>query len=460
MGAGGYLQLVNGTPYAWKKVDHWTYQMNDATFSHHIAPFSTNTVYFEFQEPSAGNWFDCEAWMEYQMEGTSHRFRIWANRKHGLKLVLRLVGMNTVNNAQGEDIDLGFVQSPAPAPRFNGVTCIIAGRSGAFVTNASRNPLNHKDWMARALWGIGDLTLREVCIPGTHNSGMFKSSWSTTLGVRGNVLNQTQSIRGQLDLGVRSFDLRPALDEDGKWFYVHHISKIDGVGYQGALGEWIGYIVNQVNEFSRENAEVIILNISHGLNIHQGYRGFDQGDWERLFKEELDRLENRYVASPGEDITRVPIRKLVDGGRKAAVIVRFDYSDDDKNGPTLGGRHGNGYFYKHNFPQVDDYANANDPETLITNQVDKMKAHRNNERPIDGQVFVMGWAMTQKNFGDVSVGPSLWEWAWYAMMPRLGVLYDKCFGRCFPNIIGLDCVQTTDALAICFAINEWQYSKR
>lgn len=393
------------------------------------------------------------------MEGTSYRFRIWANRRHSPKLVLRLVGMNTVNNAQGTDIDLGFVASPAAPPRFNGVLCIIAGRSGAFVTSGAREPLNHKDWMSRARWAIGERTLREICIPGTHNSGMFKSTWSTTLGVRGNVLNQTKDIKTQLELGVRSFDIRPALDKDGKWFYAHHISKIDEIGYQGALGEWIGYIVNHINEFSRDNAEVVMLNISHGLNIHAGFRGFSQGDWERLFKEELDRLENRYVASRGEDLTRVTINKLTDSGKKAAVIIRFDYAEDNKNGPALGSRHGNGYFYSHNFPQVDDYANANDPETLIDNQVEKMKAHRNKGRPIDGEVFVMGWAMTQKNFGDVSAGPSLWEWAWDAMTPRLGILYDKCFGRCFPNIIGLDCVEKTDALAIAFAINEWQYSK-
>jgi len=142
----------------------------------------TNTVYFEFSQPAFGNSSDDEAWADYQMEGTNFRFRLWANARSGQpKIILRLTGMNTVSNHQHDEINLGFRSNPTSGTVFNGVTCVIAGRDGAFVTT-SPNPLNHKDWMARWRSWIGDLSLRELCIPVTHNSGMFRSSSKTLFG--------------------------------------------------------------------------------------------------------------------------------------------------------------------------------------------------------------------------------------------------------------------------------------
>ncbi|KAK0622397.1 PLC-like phosphodiesterase [Immersiella caudata] len=472
MGAGGYLKLVNGTPYAWKKVDGHRHQMNDATFSDHIGAFSTNTVYFEFHNPALGNWFDSEAWITYEMEGTNFRFCIWCHRKeNGPRIILQLICMNTVTNKEGDKIDLGWVENPASSWKFNGVSCIISGRDGAFVTSAARNPLVHKNWMSRELHTIGGLTLREICIPGTHNSGMFKVSWRTPIAHKFVTQNQSRSIKEQLELelGVRFFDLRPAFDEDGKWFYAHHISYLDKkLEYQGALGDWIGYMVNQINEFTRDHKEIIILNISHALNIHTGYKPFDHWTWVKLFKDELDRLENLFVADPGEDITKIKLGDMLDSGRRAAVIIRMDYDQPSGNDQhRVGERHGRGYFYKHNFPLFDEYADANDAETLIDDQVKKMKAQRNHMSPVDGKVFMMSWALTQHTEDAIKAiaagaffGPDLMEWARHSMTPRLGVLYDRCFGRCFPNVIGLDGVETTDGLAMTFAINEWQRSKR
>ncbi|KAM7207861.1 PLC-like phosphodiesterase, TIM beta/alpha-barrel-containing domain containing protein [Naviculisporaceae sp. PSN 640] len=463
---GGYLKLVNGTPYAWRKQETYQYQMNEATWYDYIGPFSTNTVYFEFQDPAFGNLADDEAWAYYQMEGTPYKFCLWANNKGGEpKIILQLTDMNSVSNHKNDKIKIGWRTNPARGDIFNGVTCIIAGHDGGFFTT-SQNPLHHKAWMARSLHVIGDRTLREICLPASHNSGMFKITAKASPAYEDYVLCQSRSIADQLALGVRFFDIRPVLDKKGEWFYTGHYSYSARLGWIGGSGDWMGYIVEQINEFTRDHAEVIVLNISHAYNIQHGWRDFNQGDWERLFKADLDRLNYLYRASHAEqDLTRLTVKELTANGTKAAVILRFNCNKFDKDAVdlTVGGRHGNGYFYYNNFPLFDQYAEADTPNALVKDQMKKLGERRDRgNNPGEGEVFMMNWALTPTGNASsaVHIYPSLHTWASDYMTPRLGELYDKLWGRVFPNLIAMDYIETTDALAMCVAINEWQKSKR
>jgi len=227
----------------------------------------------------------------------------------------------------------------------------------------------------------------------------------------------------------------------------------------------MGYIVDQINEFTSHNAEVVILNISHAYNIAADYREFTQSDWERFFSADLDRLNNLYRAShPNEDLTRLSINTLTNNGTQAAVILRFNCNQNDSSNPvdlTVSNRHGAGYFYYNSFPLFDEYANTDTPKAVIDNQITKMGQKRDNASPKEGEWFMLGFALTQTETWDVVLGlyPPLLDWARHSMNPRVGELYDRCWGRCFPKIISLDCVEGTDALAMCVAINESQRSK-
>ena len=304
--------------------------------------------------------------------------------------------------------------------------------------------------MAHSLSTIGDLTLREICMPGSHNAGMSVSRYSTKLGLDKVVLCQSRSVAEQLAYGVRYFDIRPI--GRGPEFETGHYSKNDTFGWQGASGQTMDEIVKQINAFTRENHEVIILNVTHSYQADSdvGFRDLHERDWGDLFNSSFDRLESLYHASsPDVDLSRVKIRELTQDGKKAAVIVRFGWNGGN---PKYGDRLGKGYFLSHNLPIYDEYADKNDPDQLMDDQFGKLQRERGGKAPHDGQMFCIGWALTPKGFMDV-MGPSLMEWARNYMTPRLGVLFEKSNKSCYPNILGMDGIETTDALAASVAIN-------
>jgi hypothetical protein len=119
-------------------------------------------------------------------------------------------------------------------------------------------------WMSDCLHHIGSMQLRDICIPATHDSGMSKLTWCTQLGTENNSLTQTHDIAGQLQLGIRQFDIRPALEPDNT-FWSYHVSESDLLGWQGGRGQSLAEIIEQVNAFTVRNPEIIILDISHAI---------------------------------------------------------------------------------------------------------------------------------------------------------------------------------------------------
>lgn len=91
------------------------------------------------------------------------------------------------------------------------------------------------------------------------------------------VLTQTRSILDQLHLGVRHLDIRatyavlpnsfrsPLSTTETGWYCGHYTPEDQrfGVGWQGGSGASIDEVVEQVNEYTRDHGELIILKISH-----------------------------------------------------------------------------------------------------------------------------------------------------------------------------------------------------
>ena len=277
------------------------------------------------------------------------------------------------------------------------------------------------------------------------------------LGLSKAVICQSRSIAEQLTYGVRYFDIRPV--GRGPEYETGHYSKIDKIGWQGASGQTMDEIVKQINAFTQENHEIIILNISHAYHADSdvGFRDLHNRDWEDLFNSSFDRLEALYHAtSPDVDLSRVKIRELTQDGKKAAVIVRLGYYRTDGNAPThthMAERLGKGYFWPENLPIFDQYADKDDPNQLVDDQFAKLQRERGGKTPAEGEVFCIGWALTQEKIMDAAFGASLLDWARDAMTPRLGVLFEKSSKTCYPNIIGMDGVESTDGLAVSVAIN-------
>ena len=103
-------------------------------------------------------------------------------------------------------------------------------------------------WMHDNLATLGDLPIGELCIPGSHNSGMSIIQSETFFSLSSATKTQTLPIESQLHLGVRYFDVRPCL-LDGK-FYTGHYSNLPVVGWQGANGESMDSIIETLNRYT------------------------------------------------------------------------------------------------------------------------------------------------------------------------------------------------------------------
>ena len=127
---------------------------------------------------------------------------------------------------------------------------------------------NPASWMAAEFFPAkGNLTLKDVVIPGSHDAGL-----SVLNGVGGqqsgtinecNTLTQVQNIGKQLNAGMRMFDLR--IGTYKKQLYTKHCAADcmqDAIG--GAYGEKLSNILTSVKEFlKKNNKEFVIITFSH-----------------------------------------------------------------------------------------------------------------------------------------------------------------------------------------------------
>ena len=124
---------------------------------------------------------------------------------------------------------------------------------------AQTNIGDMSSWMQDSMSTIGTKTLNDMCIPGSHDSGMSVSNNGTIGAAPCNTQTQTQSILGQLNLGARYFDIRPIVGS-GQYFTGHYSHVNSVLGMQGARGESIPDIISDINNFTATNNELIILN--------------------------------------------------------------------------------------------------------------------------------------------------------------------------------------------------------
>src|SRR6202012_5063935 len=128
---------------------------------------------------------------------------------------------------------------------------------------------NPARWMEDVLFQTkGELTLKDIVIPGAHDAGM--SALNGIGGRQGNssinpcnTLTQTQNIGKQLNAGIRMFDIRVGSFKNS--IYTKHSASdcmADAIG--GGYGERFKDIVDSVKAFlSRNRKEFIILTFSH-----------------------------------------------------------------------------------------------------------------------------------------------------------------------------------------------------
>lgn len=193
----------------------------------------------------------------------------------------------------------------------------------------SKQIFDTANWMRDNLKDLGNVSLDELCLPGSHNAGMSEKKFSFGFGSRNNTLTQTINIRKQLDLGIRYFDIRPVRFKNK--YYCGHGQTVKGLGYQGTLGQSINEVIDNINEFtSGDRRELVMIDICHCEVLFSAddslfftTREYTHNDWNELF-DLLNRLNNKLTihdVSSDEMLTKNTLSSLLKNSSKVIVFI-------------------------------------------------------------------------------------------------------------------------------------------
>lgn len=463
MGQGGQFQLMNYTPYNWVKTSEHSYQMNNWTLPAQIPAWSSEQVYVEWGASIGSNVWDDAADSTYSIQGTGTTFtlsaRAVASTGTQAGYFHLVVQMGSVQGL------LGWVQ--------NGTTTFaLAGLSGGWCWTG----MNGSSWMQDNLSLLGNRTLREIAIPGAHDAGMSMNAGSTAGGNTYNTQAQSLNIAGQLAQGTRFFDIRPVLS--GGQYVTGHYSNLQpsiatislGNTWQGANGESIQSIISDINTFTSQQKELVILDLSHSLDTDVGnssYCSFTTEQYATLLKQ-MQSLNHLFI-STASDLTQLTLSEFIGGGSSAVVIiVEEDYQfeagsdsipgiqpmvsippQDDINSLALSGL--SGVYPKSSFNIVNEYADTDTLSTMISDQFTKMASNT-------GNYFLLSWTLTQDTQDAIGLGPSILQLGLQAneALPS-NLLGQNHTG--FPNIILTDNIQnpqsTTVAMCVHWSVGQY-----
>jgi hypothetical protein len=441
MGQGGNLTLVNGTKYDWVRTYQHAARMSTWEFPMRVAAGSSVSVYVEWEaghfSPGSGS----EGDVSYTLEGLpdAAHFQVQARSTTEFMLQLWLENLTTTNYAQGQTIPLGWDWNK----NYSGghVALVLAGASGSFLVSGPQSGA----WLQNSLGLLGAQPLLHLCLPGAHDAGMSICVRETTGARPCNTITQAGSVGQQLQRGVRYFDIRPIIG--GQQYRTGHYSKVLG-WWQGGNGQDIDAIIDELNAYTTDHAELIILNLSHDLNTDLGaksYAPFTQDEWNSLV-EKLRKINHLFVRDT-LDLSRLTLHDFIGHGQAAVVLIV------EPGYVYLGADLGRGFYPYSSFSVYNAYADSNDLATMATDQLTKLRQIRAepNSRP-----FLLSWTLTQSGYQATNcfsgLTASIRELASVANPQVYLQLPGACTPQSYPNIIYLDDVQDASPAALALAV--------
>ena len=314
-------------------------------------------------------------------------------------------------------------------------------------------------WMQNNLGLLGSRTLRQICMPGTHDAGMSTIASGTLFSDSCNTQTQTSGILGQMQAGSRYFDIRPVIS--GGQYLTGHYSDI-GSGstntWQGGNGQSIQSIISDINTFTASNGELIILNLSADLDTDLGngsYAPFTQVQWNTLLSILQSGISNLFVynASGSSDLSTLPLNTYIGNGNAAVVVI----VSPGASGISLGSYANQGFYPAANFPSYNVYSDTNDLNTMTSDQFSKMQAQRTNP---DSVFFLLSWTLTQDSLQAAACpitggsSTSILDLANTANA-QLSQILPACTSQSYPNVIYIDNIQSSlNVAALAMQINQ------
>ena len=220
-------------------------------------------------------------------------------------------------------------------------TVLTESAKGSIKLPSLYTPINGSNWVTPL---EGSIYLNQLSIPGTHDAATYDEvGVEINLGLVKPTLSigktQELSLQEQWNMGIRAFDLRPAINEDSGELEIYH-----GIARCNVLFEdVIKMIIAELDSNPQELAIIInrhendtFLSSSFGKNV-------DDTDWATAMAELLEKYEG-YMIEYDPELT-------VDDCRGHILFMNRDYYSYTKaDGSTyvpLGARIGFGYGWNH-----------------------------------------------------------------------------------------------------------------
>lgn len=292
-------------------------------------------------------------------------------------------------------------------------------------------------------------TLSQICLPGSHDAGMYTLTKSTFWSNSCNTQTQLIDIGSQLNSGVRYFDLRPTVWDQSSEMYLGHFSSSSGG--QGSLGQDMTSALQQVKNFAsnaNNSQEIVILKFSHYTTQD------DSGFGTTLKKSLLDNYINPILGSVmyknsyyGVNLGSQTLQSIIDSGQR--VICVFDDFSNYIN-PAAGIFSFGNPNSHNNYCLYDEYANTQFYAKMVDDQVGKWQSFAAG----NGNMFLFSFTLTATMGG--TTGDCVLAMAAMANPRLTGVLaYYKAANsiNSIPNILYIDSVSNINAINSAYYIN-------
>ncbi len=262
-------------------------------------------------------------------------------------------------------------------------------------SSSYKNQCNDKlynRWMSKTA-KVQKSSIMEITIPGAHDAGMGKISSCSDYAGKDVTQTQDRSFIQMLNSGIRYFDIRPIIDQEGKMYLGHYTwvgRDIDLIVHkftlrnEGCLGYSMDEMLDDVRSFvstpQPDNKEIIILNLDHFKNFKKydnKNSHFDKKDLDQLKSKIVSKLDG-YLIKGNTDFLKKPINTLTKTGAK--VIVTFHAEGYDGSDGIYSQKYLNLY---------DEYSKTNDFNKMKADQFKKMTDHSTSK------YFLLSWTLTQ-----------------------------------------------------------------
>jgi hypothetical protein len=341
--------------------------------------------------------------------------------------------MSTKQSSQGSKVDLGFRHDDA-------VNWIMStDEAGQWWSNSG----TYIDWMQQSMGSLANRTLKHICMPGSHDAGMSMLKPGTIGAHFANTQTQYLDFYQQLMAGSRFFDLRPVIS-GGQWVSGHYSAlelDVEDI-WLGGNGQLIADIVRQVNDFTSQYKELVIINLSHTLDTDNEYKDLTQDQWNKLF-DILKGINNRFtVTSLGNtDFSNNVLGDFITDRASVFVIAQLP------NGITLGNYANQGFYSGANFPFYDSYSNTNNRANMESDQFRKLKENRNlvsDSSARKDKFHVLSWTLTQQPEDVLNFDKAIMNMAADAFDDLVSEAWNAFTPESFPNVLYVDALGIRD----------------